>query len=54
MAWHPSGHTLFSVYTADDGDSQISILNLNKTRGVTNTNTHTHKIVFFFFFVESH
>ncbi|CAN7006459.1 unnamed protein product [Brassica rapa subsp. trilocularis] len=35
MAWHPSGHTLFSVYTADDGDSQISILNLNKTRGVT-------------------
>ncbi|KAH0932401.1 hypothetical protein HID58_009518 [Brassica napus] len=36
MAWHPSGHTLFSVYTADDGDSQISILNLNKTRGFTN------------------
>ncbi|XP_013630418.1 uncharacterized protein LOC106387530 [Brassica napus] len=35
MAWHPSGHALFSVYTADDGDSQISILNLNKTRGVT-------------------
>ncbi|XP_010442579.1 PREDICTED: protein tipD-like [Camelina sativa] len=35
MAWHPSGHTLFSVYAADDGDSQISILNLNKTRGVT-------------------
>ncbi|CAH8279214.1 unnamed protein product [Arabidopsis lyrata] len=35
MAWHPSGNTLFSVYTADDGDSQISILNLNKTRGVT-------------------
>ncbi|KAH0889206.1 hypothetical protein HID58_051635 [Brassica napus] len=33
MAWHPSGHALFSVYTADDGDSQISILNLNKTRG---------------------
>lgn len=41
MAWHPSGHTLFSVYTADDADSQISILNLNKTRGVTKTNTHT-------------
>jgi WD40 repeat protein len=35
MAWHPSGNTLFSVYTADDGDSQISILNLNKTREVT-------------------
>ncbi|EOA13242.1 hypothetical protein CARUB_v10026271mg [Capsella rubella] len=35
MAWHPSGNSLFSVYTADDGDSQISILNLNKTRGVT-------------------
>ncbi|KAL1203407.1 WD repeat-containing protein VIP3 [Cardamine amara subsp. amara] len=35
MAWHPSGKSIFSVYTADDGDSQISILNLNKTRGVT-------------------
>nr|AFJ66201.1 hypothetical protein 7G9.6 [Boechera stricta] len=35
MVWHPSGNTLFSVYTADDGDSQISILNLNKTRRVT-------------------
>ncbi|CAN8253430.1 unnamed protein product [Cochlearia groenlandica] len=35
MAWHPSGNTLFSAYTADDGDSQISILNLNKTRSVT-------------------
>ncbi|CAH2070403.1 unnamed protein product [Thlaspi arvense] len=34
IAWHPSGNTLFSVYTADDGDSQISILNLNKTRGL--------------------
>ncbi|ESQ43491.1 hypothetical protein EUTSA_v10013209mg [Eutrema salsugineum] len=35
MAWHPSGDTIFSVYSADDGDSQISILNLNKTRGVS-------------------
>uniref|UniRef100_A0A1J3ISN3 Uncharacterized protein n=1 Tax=Noccaea caerulescens TaxID=107243 RepID=A0A1J3ISN3_NOCCA len=35
MAWHPSGNTICSVYTADDGDSQISILDLNKTRKVT-------------------
>ncbi|CAA7052745.1 unnamed protein product [Microthlaspi erraticum] len=35
MAWHPSGNTILSVYTADDGDSQISILDLNKTRKVT-------------------
>jgi len=40
MAWHPSGNTLFSVYTADDGDSQISILNLNKTREVNVTAPH--------------
>ncbi|CAN4088676.1 unnamed protein product [Withania somnifera] len=30
VAWHPEGSSLFSVYHADDGDSQISILNLNK------------------------
>lgn len=30
IAWHPHGKKLFSVYSADNGDSQISILNLNK------------------------
>ncbi|MCD7457859.1 hypothetical protein HAX54_036440 [Datura stramonium] len=30
VAWHPEGSSLFTVYNADDGDSQISILNLNK------------------------
>lgn len=30
IAWHPQGTSLFSVYSADGGDSQISILNLNK------------------------
>ncbi|KAE8675535.1 Nucleotide binding protein, putative isoform 2 [Hibiscus syriacus] len=30
IAWHPHGNSLFSVYTADAGDSQISVLNLNK------------------------
>ncbi|KAM3246334.1 hypothetical protein P3L10_008101 [Capsicum annuum] len=30
VAWHPEGGSLFSVYSADDGDSQISIMNLNK------------------------
>ncbi|KAJ6793821.1 U5 small nuclear ribonucleoprotein 40 kDa protein-like [Iris pallida] len=29
IAWHPDGDSLFAVYTADGGDSQISILNLN-------------------------
>ncbi|XP_037495619.1 uncharacterized protein LOC105648715 isoform X2 [Jatropha curcas] len=33
IVWHPSGNSLFSVYSADGGDSQISILNLNKTQG---------------------
>ncbi|XVF08597.1 hypothetical protein REPUB_Repub07fG0016800 [Reevesia pubescens] len=33
IAWHPDGNRLFSVYTADAGDSQISVLNLNKTQG---------------------
>ncbi|PIN16704.1 U5 snRNP-specific protein-like factor [Handroanthus impetiginosus] len=30
IAWHPRGNKLFSVYNADGGDSQISLLNLNK------------------------
>ena len=34
MAWHPEGNSIFSVYNADDGDSQISVLNLNRTKGV--------------------
>ncbi|KAL6576466.1 hypothetical protein OROHE_000247 [Orobanche hederae] len=32
IAWHPHGNKLFSVYSVDGGDSQISILNLNKGR----------------------
>ncbi|KAM3199062.1 plant UBX domain-containing protein 10-like [Capsicum annuum] len=32
VAWHPEGGSLFSVYSADDGDSQISIMNLNKEK----------------------
>ncbi|KAM7475801.1 hypothetical protein LguiB_023044 [Lonicera macranthoides] len=30
MAWHPRGKSLFSVYSADGGDSQISVLDLNQ------------------------
>jgi hypothetical protein len=30
IAWHPEGNRLFSVYTADGGDSQVSITDLNK------------------------
>ncbi|KAG0480849.1 hypothetical protein HPP92_011707, partial [Vanilla planifolia] len=29
IAWHPDGDSLFAVYSADDGDCQISVLNLN-------------------------
>ncbi|KAL4191808.1 hypothetical protein AMTRI_Chr06g169050 [Amborella trichopoda] len=32
ITWHPDGDSLFSVYTADDGDSQVSVLNLNSSK----------------------
>uniref|UniRef100_A0A7N0V6C6 Uncharacterized protein n=1 Tax=Kalanchoe fedtschenkoi TaxID=63787 RepID=A0A7N0V6C6_KALFE len=32
IAWHPEGNSLFSVYSADGGDSQVSILNLNERK----------------------
>ncbi|XP_010034925.2 uncharacterized protein LOC104424259 isoform X2 [Eucalyptus grandis] len=32
VAWHPQGNRLFCAYTADGGDSQVSILNLNRTK----------------------
>lgn len=35
IAWHPHGSKLFSVYSADSGDSQISILNLNSGKEKT-------------------
>nr|XP_009780580.1 PREDICTED: uncharacterized protein LOC104229622 [Nicotiana sylvestris] len=38
VAWHPKGTSLFSVYSADGGDSQISILNLNKGKENTRVN----------------
>ncbi|KAJ1292683.1 hypothetical protein BS78_01G008900 [Paspalum vaginatum] len=28
IAWHPDGETIFAVYTADNGDSQVSMTNL--------------------------
>lgn len=36
IAWHPYGDRLFCVYTADGGDSQISVLNLNSSKEVRN------------------
>ncbi|KAI4336397.1 hypothetical protein L6164_014929 [Bauhinia variegata] len=30
ITWHPDGNSLFSVYSADGGDSQVSVMNLNK------------------------
>ncbi|KAA8544624.1 hypothetical protein F0562_022636 [Nyssa sinensis] len=35
IAWHPDGSSLLSVYSADDGDSQISVMNLNKKQRKT-------------------
>ncbi|XP_043694718.1 U5 small nuclear ribonucleoprotein 40 kDa protein-like [Telopea speciosissima] len=32
IAWHPLGNSLFSAYSADGGDSQISVLNLNTSQ----------------------
>ncbi|XP_058075499.1 uncharacterized protein LOC131223926 [Magnolia sinica] len=31
IAWHPHGDSIYSAYTADGGDSQISILDLNSS-----------------------
>ncbi|KAG8379568.1 hypothetical protein BUALT_Bualt07G0102500 [Buddleja alternifolia] len=35
IAWHPQGNKIFSVYSADGGDSQISVLNLNNGKEKT-------------------
>ncbi|XP_059643025.1 uncharacterized protein LOC132284899 [Cornus florida] len=32
IAWHPDGDSLLAVYSADSGDSQIAVVNLNKTQ----------------------
>ncbi|KAG9139500.1 hypothetical protein Leryth_024189 [Lithospermum erythrorhizon] len=32
IAWHPEGNKIVLVYSADGGDSQISIMDLNKTK----------------------
>ncbi|XP_027356294.1 uncharacterized protein LOC113865752 [Abrus precatorius] len=33
LAWHPEGNNIFSVYSADGGDSQVSVTNLNRGQG---------------------
>ncbi|ONM11629.1 transducin family protein / WD-40 repeat family protein [Zea mays] len=33
IAWHPDGETIFAVYTADNGDSQVSMTNLISGQG---------------------
>ncbi|XP_074375573.1 uncharacterized protein LOC141717422 isoform X2 [Apium graveolens] len=30
IAWHPQGKSIFSVFSADGGDSQVAVLDLNK------------------------
>ncbi|XP_074278318.1 uncharacterized protein LOC141601907 [Silene latifolia] len=32
IAWHPDGNKLVAVYSADGGDNQISVLDLNKSQ----------------------
>ncbi|CAN6451186.1 unnamed protein product [Victoria cruziana] len=32
MTWHPHGNSIFAAYSADDGDCQVSILNLNSSK----------------------
>ena len=35
VAWHPNGNSIIFVYSADGGDSQIGVMNLNKGQKVT-------------------
>lgn len=35
IAWHPRGNNILCAYSADGGDSQISVVNLNKSHGVS-------------------
>ncbi|CAN0915918.1 hypothetical protein LINGRAHAP2_LOCUS29402 [Linum grandiflorum] len=39
IAWHPSGNSLVATYTADSGDSQIAIIDLNKKHEPSNVST---------------
>ncbi|XP_031499401.1 uncharacterized protein LOC116263755 isoform X2 [Nymphaea colorata] len=32
ITWHPNGDSVFAVYSADDKDSQVSILNFNSSK----------------------
>lgn len=32
IAWHPHGNSLFSVFSADGGDSQVAVLDLNSRK----------------------
>lgn len=43
VAWHPNGNSLFCVYSADGGDSQISVIDLNKTQGKGRVTFLEHK-----------
>ncbi|KAL5564789.1 hypothetical protein UlMin_027953 [Ulmus minor] len=43
IAWHPDGNSLFAVYSADDGDSQVSVMDLNRTQGRARVNFLEHK-----------
>lgn len=49
LAWHPNGDSVFCTYTADSGDSQISVLKLNSKgkKGVTflDNKPHTKGII---------
>ncbi|KAK1363133.1 hypothetical protein POM88_038694 [Heracleum sosnowskyi] len=38
IAWHPHGNSLFSVFSADGGDSQVAVLDLNSRKERSHVN----------------
>uniref|UniRef100_I1Q5R4 Uncharacterized protein n=1 Tax=Oryza glaberrima TaxID=4538 RepID=I1Q5R4_ORYGL len=49
VAWHPDGELIFAMYSADNGDSQVSVMNhsISGQKGVSLTNPPKQKKVSF-------
>ena len=52
IAWHPDGDSLFAAYSADGGDSQISVLNLNVSQ-VRKVLQEVHYVKMLVFYADS-